>query len=363
MTKSIWSLTVLFVSFSFVIISSPVIVAADGEYLYFSSTYATDITSIGQTQNFYVNYGVPAEHWPAGMRVFRPDGSLYSGVTLIDQYSYFNWKFYTTDSLGYYIFNIYNSTTGTTVINRTIELWGMNTVRFCPDIAETASNDIRLDYVICETCYWSGNPWILLQYKTWLNGSWEANYHDLVWNTAPDATGNINVTPYILTYNFSRVKLRGMLVDDVVWGAYGTFISSAIIIYNGTGTPEPGPTPTPPFPTPTPTPNTTGIPSEYSDYTYEYDDQGEWDSYGEGVVSGWGTTISNISGISGAPLQELKTGVQSLNSSLSTYSYASSMPFLLIIVPAVIGAFPPEFKALITLSLIFMVILTVMRRK
>lgn len=88
-----------------------------------------------------------------------------------------------------------------------------------------------------------------------------------------------------------------------------------------------------------------------------------WGNYSSQVIGSMNSTIYSIFQIVDYPFLGLRSGIQSINSSLNNSTYNLSMSFLVVVVPPIINAIPNKIKTIITLYLIFLVILIILGRE
>lgn len=249
-------------------------------------------------------------------------------------------------------------------------------ISFQPDVSETNNvslNDIHIRFNISDTDIIDQIPdqvvvFVQVCYKFstlycydvetypayWENfGTWQQTFLNPF---------NMSVNLNVFTINTSKdiIYLYGKIVsgysyDPVIHEVSGKVIAQDIIILNFSNT-------TQPLPTLTPTAPTSDVYKLYN-YTNNYTggvNTTGWGSYSYNVVSSFNATVSNIFNIIDYPFSGLRSGIQSVNSSLNNSTYNLSMSFLVVVVPPIISAIPNKIKALITLYLVFLIILIIL---
>lgn len=270
-----------------------------------------------------------------------------------------------------------------------IPVSALNTnISFYPDVSETNSsvslNDIYIRFnisyfdianqipdqvvVLVQVCFkfrtlYCYDPTTYPGYLEYF-GTWQQTFLNPFNESVSLNVFDINTSKDII-YLYGKI-ISGYTYDASIKQIGGQTIAQDLLILNFSNTSQPLPTLTP-TPTPAPTtvpvalptqtsnPNISGTTDEYS--TTVGDNYTTW---ANGVVSSYNSSISSIFSIIDYPFAGMRTGIQSINSSLNNSTYNLSMSFLVVVVPPVINAIPTKIKALISLYLIFLVILIIL---
>ncbi|VVB54265.1 Uncharacterised protein [uncultured archaeon] len=338
----------------------------------FSNTtnWNNTLTSIPINTNFYINT------WIGSFSQFKtyhidldyPNGTLKTEWVIFGQ----NYSFpiqeasivNLTDPAGNYTVRLIDFNNATEMTNSTILITGeggystpANTVKFYPDVSETNSKNINLFYNIdTVNRYWAGSPWVYVNYYNWNTGAnnWDTTENTLVLNVNPGLTGAINLSSYINSYNMSKTKFKGLLVDSIIYPYYGNIVYSDYIIYNATNNnnstpPTPTPNVTTQQPTPLPTPFITTTPNQGSQGCIQNNTINYNCSY---------PNSSDVGGFSSA-----SSAVRNLNGSVKSVDYSTHKTVFNAVFPSVFSAMPSKVIALGTYSLLLLVIGFVIKGK